>query len=73
MGFNALPTSQKFQQLFFSFWVWGCPTLDILRFINFNVRSSKWWNLNKNTPEGFDIGSSVSASGRNQIIDHITS
>lgn len=40
---------------------------------DFNVRSSKWWNLNKNTPEGLDIGSSVSASGGNQIIDHITS
>ena len=39
---------------------------------NFNAKSSKWWNLDKDTPEGLDIDYIMSTSGYNQIIDQVT-
>ena len=39
---------------------------------DFNVKSSKWWNLDKDTPEGLDIDYIMCTSGYNQIIDQAT-
>ena len=41
----------------------------------FNVRSSKWWKLDKHSLEGLEIECVASATGYNQIIDqpiHVT-